>query len=86
MSEQQPTSGRKYLTIKELSEDSGFSVTQIRRWVAAEKIAFFQPGGKGGKLLFPPDALERCSLENPLDYAGVEEKHLPGSRPKWTKD
>lgn len=83
MSEPQPTSGRKYLTIKELSEDSSFSVTQIRRWVAAEKIAFFQPGGKGGRLLFPPDALERCSTEDPFDDDDEGEKPLPGRRPKW---
>lgn len=83
MSEQQPTSGLKYLTIKELSEDSGFSVTQIRRLVAAEKIAFFQPGGKGDKLLFPPDALERCNSENPFAHENEGEKPLPGRRPKW---
>lgn len=86
MSEQQPTSGRKYLTIKELSEDSGFSVTQIRRLVAADKIECFQPGGKGGKLLFPPDALEHSNSENPFAHDSEEEKPLPGRRPKWRDD
>ena len=83
MSEQQPTSGRKYLTISELSESSGFSVTQIRRLAAAKKIAFFQPGGKGGKLLFPPNALECHGEENPFAMTEESEKPLPGRRPKW---
>ena len=86
MSEQQPADGRRYLTIKELSEQSGFSVTQIRRWVAAGKIAYFQPGGKGGKLRFPPDTLERRSAEEPFDNDAEEEILLPGRRPKWMSD
>ncbi len=74
---------RNYISINELSQITGFSVTQIRRLVAAEKIAFFQPGGKGGKLLFPPDALERRYSENPFARENEGEKPLPGPRPNW---
>ena len=48
---------RQFLTIAELSERSPLSVTQIRRLVKAGRIPFLQPGGRGGKLLFRPDAL-----------------------------
>ena len=64
MSEQQPADGRRYLTIKELSEQSGFSVTQIRRWVAAGKIAYFQPGAKEASCGFLRIRLNAAALKS----------------------
>ena len=77
-----------YLTIKELSEKSQFSVSQLRRLVRAGRIPFYQPGGKGGKLRFPPDAIERsvdisqdCEAERKPDA-----QPLPGRSPRWMEN
>jgi hypothetical protein len=72
---------RKYLTIKELSTLTGFSETQLRRLQRDHRIPFFQPGGKGGKLFFPPDAIEKSGQPQP----GAETTGLPlaGRRPSW---
>lgn len=86
MSEQNSPRGRKYLHINELSQITGFSITQIRRLVAAKKIPFFQPGGKGGKLLFPENAIECCLTDSVTPPADETDKPLPGRRPKWMKD
>jgi hypothetical protein len=48
----------KYLTLKQLSDVSGLPAITIRRYAKSGRIVSFQPGGVGGKLLFPPDALE----------------------------
>ncbi len=48
----------RYLDIQQLSTASGLSISTIRRLVRDDRIPHFQPAGKGGKLLFPPDALE----------------------------
>jgi len=75
---------RKYLLIQELSATSGYSVTQLRRLARAGRIPFFQPGGKGGKLLFPPDAIEKSGQTHPEPQAtGMP---LAGRRPSWMKD
>ena len=84
MSDQNLTN-RQYLNINQLSEISGFSVTQIRRLVDAQKIPYFQPGGKGGKLLFPPNALERNGSGEEKNPANESNKPLSGRRPKWTE-
>ena len=48
-------------TIFELSQTSGLSTSTIRRLKDDNRIPYHQPSGKGGKLLFPPDAIERTS-------------------------
>ncbi len=50
---------KSLVTLAELSQGSGVSASTIRRWVRDERIPHFQPSGKGGKLLFPPDAIEK---------------------------
>jgi hypothetical protein len=47
-----------YLTKRQLSERSGLSAATIQRYKDSQKIPFFQPSGRGGKLLFPRDAIE----------------------------
>lgn len=71
------------LTITELSERSRFSVTQIRRLVKFGRISVLQPGGKGGKLLFRPDAL--FSADVPSETSSSEPKVRPksGRKPGW---
>jgi hypothetical protein len=80
------------LTIKELSERSPYSIPTLRRLVRDRKIPYFQPAGKGGKLSFPPDAIERmCILPDgppgqPTESSEtMSQKHLSGPRPKWTR-
>lgn len=63
---------RNYIDIVELAARTGLSVSTIHRLKRQDKIPFFQPAGKGGKLLFPPDAIERSSCNT---YADV----MPGS-------
>jgi hypothetical protein len=48
----------RYLDIKQFSATAGLSIATIRRLARDGRIPYFQPAGKGGKLLFPPDALE----------------------------
>jgi len=72
---------RKYVSIEELSSDSGMSVTQLRRLARAGRIPFFQPGGKGGKLLFPPDAIEKSMQTDPQPQTTAVP--LAGRPPSW---
>ncbi len=78
----QEDTGRKYLSIQELSSASGISITQLRRLVHAGRIPVFQPGGKGGKLLFPPDAIEKSAQMYPEPQA--TSVPLAGRPPLWT--
>jgi len=49
---------RKYIDIGELAAQTGMSLSTIHRLKKQGQIPFYQPAGKGGKLLFPPDAIE----------------------------
>ena len=71
-----------YLTIQELSDRSRLSVTQLRRMAHAGQITYFQPGGPGGRMLFPPDAIERAGQQSAIQEAPFQKK-LSGPRPKW---
>jgi len=82
MAAQENNNARKYVSIEELSAGSGMSITQLRRLARAGRIPFFQPGGKGGKLLFPPDAIEKSTQIHPEPRTtGVP---LAGRPPLWT--
>lgn len=75
-----------YLTIHELSAKTKFSVSQLRRLARQGRIPCFQPGGKGGKLLFPPDAIEQYLADDPHldgDSAPKSTKPLSGRLPAW---
>ena len=71
---------RKLLSLHELSLATGVSEKTIRRLVDRDAIPYFQPGGPGHRLLFPPDALEiggtPTSASPPASNAGG----APGSR------
>jgi hypothetical protein len=86
-----------YLTKAELARRSGLSPGTIQRYKDKELIPFFQPGGKGGRLLFPPNALEAAVARahqdesartdrTGQDYQAIPtagQRKLPGPRPRW---
>ncbi len=79
------------LTLSEFSAHSRLSPSTIHRLKDAGKIPFVQPAGKGGKLLFPANAIELMAtreLERPSTPAaasGGDSGRLSGPRPKWTQ-
>lgn len=60
---------RRYLTLEELARVSGVSEVTLRRYWRAGKIPGHQPGGKGSRVLFPPDALEGKQVAAPAMLA-----------------
>ena len=79
------------LTIKELSQRSRRSVSTLNRLKKAGLIPYFQPGGKGTLVTFPPDAIERACAATAADQAVLaaqvpaSPKKLSGPSPKWLK-
>ncbi len=73
-----------YLSLRELSQRTGLSESTIRRLAQRKKIQAHQPGGKGTKLLFRPDAIEKTtSPPTSPDPASNRVKHLSGRAPTW---
>jgi hypothetical protein len=54
-----PNNSAPLLTIVELSRHSRLSIATIHRLKNDGRIRYFQPAGKGGRLLFPADAIEQ---------------------------
>ena len=79
----------KYLTLEELCETSRLSAATVYRLKLAGKIPFFQPAGKGGRILFPADAIEQaCRVAaDPTVKAdsGAIPERLSGPRPAWMR-
>jgi hypothetical protein len=80
----------KPLTLSEFSVHSRLSPATIHRLKDAGKIPFVQPAGKGGKLLFPANALELMAAREPDPQSSAiasdgDRKRLSGPRPKWTQ-
>jgi Helix-turn-helix domain len=75
---------KSLVTLAELSVASTLSTSTIRRLVRAKRIPFVQPSGKRGKLLFPPDAIERTSPAPNVD--SDVPASLSGKKPRWMKD
>jgi hypothetical protein len=76
------TGGPIYLTKHQLVARSGLSASTVQRYKDAGKIPFFQPGGPGGKLLFPPDAIEAARRQSlteqialPADTTSASAEH-----------
>jgi hypothetical protein len=83
---------KQYLTIDQLCARSGLSPATIHRLKKAGRISFFQPGGKGCRILFPLDAIEATSpvadksdAQSPGDLA-ADDQRLSGPRPAWLRD
>lgn len=94
MAQQESTStdpNRRYLSIEELSAQSGLSPATLHRLKRQGKIPFYQPAGKRGRVLFPPDAIEQAdqatsssaTKDSPGDAGNPS--HLSGPRPAWMK-
>ena len=86
-----PDEKSQLLTIAELSARSRLSLATIHRLKRDGKIPFFQPAGKGGRLLFPSDAIERAGafqvdtvppVSTPVP---IEPTRLSGPQPKWRR-
>jgi hypothetical protein len=81
--------GNRYLDIHALSAKTGLSVSTLHRLKNQRRIPFFQPGGKGAKVLFPPDAIERaagCDAIWPVSHGNPTDKgsaRLSGPSPAW---
>lgn len=82
----------KLLSIKELRDRTGFSVSTLRRRVKDGTLAKFQPGGPRTRMAFHPDALDQTPPQDPEPsqqpthtVAASEEAtdKLSGPRPKW---
>jgi hypothetical protein len=77
------------LTIQELSANSRLSVSTLHRLKRQGRIPYCQPSGKGGKLWFPADAIERCMcLPSAPEPTTPESDHptqtcLSGPVPTW---
>ena len=83
------TSGKtiQLLTIQELSTKCRLSIPTIHRLKRLSKIPYFQPAGKGGRVLFPADAIERASSETaePSSPPTDATPHLSGPSPTWMR-
>ncbi len=79
----------RVLTIEELSQRSRLSVSTLNRLKKAGLIPFFQPGGKGTRVTFSPDAIERACAATaagqsvPAAQVSASPKKLSGPSPKW---
>lgn len=81
----------KLLSIKELSDLTGFSVSTLRRRANDGTLAKYQPGGHRTRMAFHPDALGCSSVtfdegnETSRNSASIEDVtcKLSGPRPKW---
>jgi hypothetical protein len=86
------SSDTRYFDIKQFSTTSGLSVATIRRLARDGRIPYLQPAGKGGKLLFPPDALELAdqgathASAQPRPTTSRQSSHLRGPVPSWMQD
>ncbi len=83
-----PQDKKSYLNIGELIARTGLSRATIWRLKRAGNIPFFQPGGKGGRVKFPEDAIElagQCETPNSVrhDDESVSLERLPGPQPQW---
>lgn len=86
-----PSEGQlsQLLTIRELSTKCRLSVSTIHRLKTEGKIPFYQPAGKRGRLLFPPDAIERAAEASYQPSPGPSHaeghRHLSGPPPTWMR-
>jgi hypothetical protein len=81
---------REFITLQQLSDRSGRSSSSLRRDVRKGRIEAIQPGGRGGKLFFRPDALQACRLAGPqqqtISTQSQQIGRLAGRRPCWMSD
>lgn len=80
----------KFLTLQELAQASRLSIATLHRLKQKGTLPDFQPAGKGGRLLFPPDAIERAAAAANVEVKSAlavdsERQRPAGPKPKWMK-
>jgi excisionase family DNA binding protein len=72
---------KELLTINQLAQRSGLSVSTLRRRVKDGSLPAIQPGGAGKKMLFLPTVLDALSTPRVVDAHTVtgEKSHRSGS-------
>lgn len=80
---------RPYVSIDELSEITGVSVSTLWRRYRDETIEGWQPGGPGTRVLFRPDAFERgvekaAAKTTRPGVPPTSKERIPGRRTDWT--
>ena len=88
MSTDTPQSAPQLLTLQEFCGVTRLSSATIHRLIKAGKLLCFQPSGKGGKLLFPANAIDLAASPVPAPSALAEDRdagsqRLSGPTPKW---
>lgn len=48
----------RYRSRQDLAAQTGLSPATLQRYKAQNRIPYYQPAGKGGRVLFPPNAIE----------------------------
>jgi hypothetical protein len=83
---------RKFLNKQELIAQTGLSGPTIERYKKAGRIPYFQPGGRGARVLFPIDAITAATAARaaaPLDVpqspviGEAKPAKRRGRRPAW---
>lgn len=75
-----------YLNIDELVARARLSKATVWRLKRSGKIPFFQPGGKGSRVMFPVDAIEQAMPKNIANLPQGDDDsstRLPGPQPNW---
>lgn len=75
-----------YIDVNELIARTGMSRATVWRLKRDGKIPFFQPAGKGGRVTFPEDVVERvveCATPALVEGHGDLAERLPGPPPAW---
>ena len=88
MSIDRPQFAPQLVDLKEICGVTRLSPATIHRLKNAGKLPFFQPSGKGGKLLFPINAIELAASAAsapsvPSDAGITGSQRLSGPAPKW---
>jgi predicted DNA-binding transcriptional regulator AlpA len=86
MAMNESTGKKPYLDIAELTARAGLSRATVWRLKRDGKIPFFQPSGKGGRVMFPEDAIEcafSCESPDAVIPDSVTSEKLPGPQPSW---
>lgn len=86
------SAGPLYLTKRQLARRTGLSESTIQRLKDFNKVPFFQPGGKGARVLYPLNAVEVAFAHVSSDSSQTasvrktdQESNtaIPGPKPRW---
>lgn len=67
LSQSPSSSTPRYLTRQDLAAQTGLSPATLQRYKAGNRIPYYQPAGKGGRVLFPPNAIEAAVATAQVD-------------------